>query len=87
MRAPLETEELIAPVPMNVDGATAVVYAELGFPAPLARGLFVLSRSVGILAHASAADRLQSAADHDGQVEAIASAAGRWAGRAGSWAG
>jgi citrate synthase len=40
------------PVPMNVDGATAVVYAELGFPAALARGLFVLSRSVGILAHA-----------------------------------
>jgi len=40
------------PVPMNVDGATAVIYAELGFPAPLARGLFVISRSVGILAHA-----------------------------------
>ncbi|MEV4413159.1 citryl-CoA lyase [Catellatospora sp. NPDC049609] len=40
------------PIPMNIDGATAVVYAELGFPAPLARGLFVLSRSVGILAHA-----------------------------------
>jgi len=39
-------------IPMNVDGATAVVYAELGFPAPLARGLFCLSRSVGILAHA-----------------------------------
>jgi citrate synthase len=29
-----------------------VIYAELGFPPPLARGLFVLSRSVGILAHA-----------------------------------
>ncbi|NGO74219.1 citryl-CoA lyase [Streptomyces sp. YC504] len=40
------------PVPMNIDGATAVIYAELGFDAPLARGLFVLSRSVGILAHA-----------------------------------
>ncbi|MGH3875515.1 MAG: citryl-CoA lyase [Actinophytocola sp.] len=40
------------PVPMNIDGATAVIYAELGFPSPLARGLFVLSRSVGILAHA-----------------------------------
>jgi citrate synthase len=40
------------PVPMNIDGATAVIYAELGFPAALARGLFVLSRSVGILAHA-----------------------------------
>jgi citrate synthase len=39
-------------VPMNIDGATAVIYAELGFPAPLARGLFCLSRSVGILAHA-----------------------------------
>jgi citrate synthase len=40
------------PVPMNIDGATAVIFAELGFAAPLARGLFVLSRSVGILAHA-----------------------------------
>lgn len=39
-------------VPMNIDGSTAVIYAELGFPAPLARGLFCLSRSVGILAHA-----------------------------------
>jgi citrate synthase len=39
-------------IPMNIDGSTAVIYAELGFPAPLARGLFCLSRSVGILAHA-----------------------------------
>jgi citrate synthase len=39
-------------VPMNIDGATAVIYAELGFPPQLARGLFCLSRSVGILAHA-----------------------------------
>jgi citrate synthase len=40
------------PIPMNIDGATAVIYAELGFPPPLCRGLFVLSRSVGALAHA-----------------------------------
>lgn len=39
-------------IPLNIDGATAVIYAELGVPAPLARGLFCLSRSVGILAHA-----------------------------------
>lgn len=39
-------------IPMNIDGATAVIYAELGFAAELARGLFCLSRSVGILAHA-----------------------------------
>jgi len=37
---------------MNIDGATAVVYAELGFAPALCRGLFVLSRSVGALAHA-----------------------------------
>jgi citrate synthase len=36
----------------NIDGATAVVYAELGFAPALCRGLFVLSRSVGALAHA-----------------------------------
>lgn len=45
-------EEKGQPVPMNIDGATAVIFAELGFPAPLARGLFCLSRSVGVLAHA-----------------------------------
>jgi citrate synthase len=39
-------------LPMNIDGATAVVYGELGFQPALARGLFILSRSVGILAHA-----------------------------------
>ncbi|MFY0692952.1 MAG: citryl-CoA lyase [Paracoccaceae bacterium] len=41
-----------APVPMNIDGATAVIYAELGFSGPLARGLFCLSRSVGVVSHA-----------------------------------
>jgi citrate synthase len=56
-RAALAVEEILnegraRPIPMNIDGATAVIFAELGFPAPLARGLFVLSRSVGILAHA-----------------------------------
>ena len=40
------------PVPMNIDGATAVIYAELGFAGPLARGFFCLSRSVGIMSHA-----------------------------------
>ncbi|MET0502755.1 MAG: citryl-CoA lyase [Candidatus Binatia bacterium] len=39
-------------IPMNIDGATGVIFAELGFPPPLCRGLFALSRSVGALAHA-----------------------------------
>jgi citrate synthase len=39
-------------VPMNVDGATAVIYCELGLTPELGRGVFILSRSVGILAHA-----------------------------------
>jgi len=39
-------------IPMNIDGATAVIYGELGFPPPLSRGVFCLSRAVGILAHA-----------------------------------
>jgi citrate synthase len=38
--------------PMNIDGATAVIFSELGFEPPMGRGLFILSRSVGILAHA-----------------------------------
>ena len=40
------------PVPLNIDGATAVIYAELGFEPELARGIFCLSRAVGILSHA-----------------------------------
>lgn len=41
-----------SPIPMNIDGVTAVIYSELGFAPPLGRGLFILSRSVGILARA-----------------------------------
>jgi citrate synthase len=37
---------------MNVDGISAVVLSELGFPPELGRGIFILSRSVGICAHA-----------------------------------
>ena len=53
----LELERRLAgrsgtPVPVNVDGLTAAVYCELGFAPELGRGLFVLSRSVGVLAHA-----------------------------------
>lgn len=40
------------PIPMNIDGITAALYLELGFEPELGRGLFILSRSVGILAHA-----------------------------------
>ncbi|HXX83106.1 MAG TPA: citryl-CoA lyase [Casimicrobiaceae bacterium] len=40
------------PIPMNVDGAQAIVFCELGFEPALGRGLFILSRVVGLLAHA-----------------------------------
>jgi citrate synthase len=39
-------------IPMNVDGVTAVIYCELGLTPELGRGVFILARSVGILAHA-----------------------------------
>jgi citrate synthase len=39
-------------IPINIDGSTAVIFAELGFPPEMGRGLFILSRSVGILSHA-----------------------------------
>ena len=39
-------------IPMNIDGITAVIFCELGFEPELGRGLFILSRSVGVLAHA-----------------------------------
>ena len=40
------------PIPLNVDGATAVIFCELGFAPQLGRGLYILSRAAGILAHA-----------------------------------
>jgi len=40
------------PIPMNIDGSTAIIFSELGFEPDLGRGLFILSRSVGILSHA-----------------------------------
>ncbi len=48
----LKNERGGRPLAMNIDGATTVIFCELGLPAPLSRGLFCLSRSVGILAHA-----------------------------------
>lgn len=38
-------------IPLNIDGALAVTLGELGFSPPLARGLFIVARSVGLLAH------------------------------------
>lgn len=38
-------------VPTNIDGATAVIYSELGFSPELGRAIFILSRSVGIIAN------------------------------------
>jgi citrate synthase len=53
-------------VPMNIDGATGVIFAELGFPPPLCRGLFVLSRAVGALAHAY--EEMQSGERNKGPI-------------------
>lgn len=39
-------------LPINIDGATAMIYGEIGLSAELARAVFVLSRSVGIVANA-----------------------------------
>jgi citrate synthase len=41
-----------SPPALNIDGAAAVLLLELGFAGELGRGIFVLSRSVGICAHA-----------------------------------
>jgi len=39
-------------IPLNIDGATALVLCELGFEPAHGRGFFLLSRAVGILSHA-----------------------------------
>lgn len=59
-------EEKGRPIPMNIDGGTGVVFAELGFPPPLCRGMFALSRSVGALAHAF--EEMQSGERNKGPI-------------------
>ena len=39
-------------LPVNIDGAYAAILCEIGFPPGLANALFLLSRSVGMMAHA-----------------------------------
>ncbi len=39
-------------LPMNIDGAYAAILCEVGFRPELANALFLLSRSVGVMAHA-----------------------------------
>ena len=39
-------------IPMNPDGAVAAIQCEVGLPAEVAKGLFGLSRSIGLVAHA-----------------------------------
>jgi len=65
LEAQLATEKG-RPIPMNIDGATGVIFAELGFPPALCRGLFVLSRSVGALAHAF--EEMQSGQRNNGPI-------------------
>ena len=45
-------ERELGTVPMNVDGAAAAVCGELGMTPAMARGMFVVARSAGLLAHA-----------------------------------
>lgn len=40
------------PIPMNVDGAEAVILCELGLDPELGRGIFVLARAAGCMVHA-----------------------------------
>lgn len=38
-------------LPINIDGATAAILCEIGFPASLSNALFMVARITGILAH------------------------------------
>jgi citrate synthase len=38
-------------LPLNVDGALAALASDMGFATPMARGLFILARTAGLLAH------------------------------------
>ncbi len=41
----------IKPLPINVDGASAAVLFDLGFPPPAAKLLFIVGRTAGLTAH------------------------------------
>ena len=56
---------------MNIDGATAVIYCELGLTPELGRGVFILSRSVGILAHANEQMEQGVASGPDAEVDRL----------------
>ena len=43
----------IRPLPINVDGASAAVLFDLGFPPPAAKLLFIVGRTAGLTAHVS----------------------------------
>jgi len=40
-------------LPINIDGATAAILSEMGFPPTLSNALFMVARLTGILAHAN----------------------------------
>lgn len=40
-------------LPINIDGATAAILCEIGFPPTLSNALFMVARMAGILAHAN----------------------------------
>ena len=40
-------------LPINIDGATAAILCEIGFPSSLSNALFMVARLTGILAHAN----------------------------------
>jgi len=42
--------DLIKPIPLNIDGALAAVLVDLGFPPPVGRLFFIISRAAGISA-------------------------------------
>jgi citrate synthase len=50
--ARLMTERKGSPLPLNVDGAIGALMLDLGFPTPMADALFLVARSIGLVAHA-----------------------------------
>lgn len=39
------------PIALNIDGISAAIQCELGLPAEIAQGLFLVSRAIGVVAH------------------------------------
>jgi len=60
-------------IPINIDGISGAIQCEIGLPSEVAKGLFCLSRGIGLVAHVyeeqKGGARLKSVVSHDARIK------------------